>query len=170
MPDCEATHTTGAQRPVAAREWRAMLIARRLLVTTESFGPSLPAHAAAEAIGRGLLDGGLPEPDLCPLETREDGDPDPRTALDAVGFDARMRSSWALLVVAASLRPRTLAGSMAFELATRARQAGVPAYAVTADNRLDGFDARVMDLQAILEAAPSARGLRGAARRLASQL
>ena len=39
-----------------------------------------------------------------------------------------------------------------FEIATRARQRGVPAYAVTAANELNAFDARILDLQLILMA------------------
>jgi hypothetical protein len=42
----------------------------------------------------------------------------------------------------------------------------VPAYAVTATNRLSAFDARMLDLQVILEAS-TARALQAAARRLA---
>ena len=57
-----------------------------------------------------------------------------------------------MIVAAERLRERTLAGSVTFEIATRARQGGVPAYAVTRENTLDAFDARVLDLQAILEA------------------
>jgi hypothetical protein len=65
------------------------------------------------------------------------------------------------------LEERTLAGSIAFEIATRARQGGVPAYAVTAENRLDAFDARIMDLQRIVQAADG-RALRAAGKRLAA--
>jgi hypothetical protein len=64
------------------------------------------------------------------------------------------------------LQQDTLAGSVAFEIATHARQAGVPSYAVTSENRLDSFDARILDLQAIVEA-NSARSLRTAGRKLA---
>jgi glycerate kinase len=60
----------------------------------------------------------------------------------------------------------TLAGSAVFEIATRARQAGVPAYAVTGANELDAFDTRMLDLQLILEA-HTPRGLAAAATKLA---
>ena len=60
-----------------------------------------------------------------------------------------------------------VAGSAAFEIATRARQAGVPAYAVTGENALGAFDARMLDLQLVLEAR-GPRGLAAAGRRLAS--
>ena len=61
---------------------------------------------------------------------------------------------------------RTLLGSLSFEIASRARQAGVPAYAVTAENALDAFDARILDLQLILQAR-TGRALQAAGRTLA---
>jgi glycerate 2-kinase len=71
-----------------------------------------------------------------------------------------------VIVGAGRLDERTLLGSATFELATRARQAGVPAYAVTAVNALELFDARILDLQVILEAG-SVRALGGAGKKLA---
>ena len=56
-----------------------------------------------------------------------------------------------------------------FEILTRARQAGVPAYAICGDARLDAFDARLLDLQVVIEAR-TARALNAAARRLAPLL
>jgi glycerate kinase len=89
-----------------------------------------------------------------------------RALLEALDFDARMRRARAVVLAQWRLQERTLAGSAAFEIATRARQAGVPAYAVTAENTLDAFDARILDLQVILEAS-TARALAAAGRRLA---
>ena len=80
-----------------------------------------------------------------------------------------MRSARAVILGEQRLRERTLAGSVTFEIASRARQAGVPAYAVTAQNRLDSFDARILDLQVILEAS-GPRALERAGRRLAELL
>jgi glycerate kinase len=77
-----------------------------------------------------------------------------------------MLRSRAVVIAAARLDERTLAGSPAFEIATRARQAGVPAYAVTADDGLDAFDARMLDLQLVLQARDG-RALAAAGRRLA---
>jgi glycerate kinase len=91
------------------------------------------------------------------------------SALGAARYDERMRAARALVVCERSLVPATLAASLAFELATRARQAGVPAFAVCEDNELGSFDARLLDLQAILTARGT-RGLRAAGRRLAAQL
>ncbi|HYM55600.1 MAG TPA: glycerate kinase [Solirubrobacteraceae bacterium] len=136
----------------------------RLLVAGGPFAAALPASRAAAAIGRGLRAGGLPAPDLCPIDHEDAGDV--RALLDSLDFDVRMRRARAVVVVAARLQERTLAGSLTFEIATRARQAGVPAYAVTAENTLNAFDARILDLQVILEAR-TARALTAAGRKLA---
>ena len=47
----------------------------------------------------------------------------------------------------------TLAGRVAGEIAIRARQAGVPCHAVVGHRAISSFDVRILDLQAILEAA-----------------
>jgi glycerate kinase len=127
---------------------------QRLLVVSGDFGVELPAARVAAAIVRGLRAGGLPEPDRCPLEP--DAGATPRALLDALDFDARMLAARAVILAAEPrLREQTLAGSVSFEIATRARQSGVPAYAVTAANELAGFDARILDLQMIRPAAPA---------------
>ena len=132
-------------------------IPSHLLIACEPFGARLSASAVCGAIARGVLARGLPEPDLCALPGPDEAGGDPRALLDELGFDRRMRSARAVILGAVKLEEATLAGSLAFEIATRARQAGVPAYAVTASNALNSFDARILDLQVILEArgAPS---------------
>ncbi len=77
-----------------------------------------------------------------------------------------MRAARAVVVGGARLDEATLLGSATFEIATRARQAGVPAYGVTAANALSRFDARILDLQVVLEAR-DARALRRAGQKLA---
>ena len=79
--------------------------------------------------------------------------PGPAFVLEQLGFDARMRAARAVVVGEARLDRATLAGRVAGEIAYRARQAGVPCHAVTAHHALDRFDARILDLQAIVEAA-----------------
>jgi glycerate kinase len=143
-----------------------MLIPHTLLVASGSFGPRLPALSVVATIGQGLQAGGLPAPDLCPLAPEDHDRDDLRALLDALDFDARMRRARAVVVAAARLEEGALAGSATFEIATRARQAGVPAYAVTGENALDPFDARVLDLQVILQAGDT-RALVAAGRRLA---
>jgi glycerate kinase len=145
------------------------MLPRTLLVAARAFDRRLSAQRVASAVARGLADGGWPV-DLCPIEGQQsaaDRSSELRERLGALDFDARMRGARALIVCERRLHEDTLAGSVAFELTTRARQSGVPAYAVTAENRLDSFDARILDLQAIVEAA-SARSLRTAGRKLAA--
>ncbi|HTU78216.1 MAG TPA: hypothetical protein VMF09_05595 [Solirubrobacteraceae bacterium] len=143
-----------------------MLIPRRLLIAAGTFGAPLPAGAVARALARGVRAAGRPEPDLCPLALAGQAPEDVRALLHELDFDARMRGARALVVACQRLHERALAGSVTFEIATRARQGGVPAYAVTAHDRLDPFDARILDLQLILQAR-SAGALTGAGRTLA---
>jgi glycerate kinase len=126
-----------------------------LMLAVCSFGDDLPAERVAETIARGVRTAGMPEPDVCPIEDALPAD-----------FDMRMRRARAVVVGTGRLERMTLQASPVFEIATRARQAGVPAYAVTAVNELDAFDARMLDLQVILEASGT-RGLSTAGRRLA---
>src|SRR5450631_606124 len=113
--------------------------------------PRVSALAAAHEIAMGLTEAGAAEPELFPLDD-EAGATAPRELLDSLGFDARMRSARALVILDGCLSPATLAPSLTFEIATRARQAGVPAYAVAGENLLDGFSARILDLQLIIQA------------------
>jgi glycerate kinase len=89
--------------------------------------------------------------------------------LDAVGFDARMRAARAVVTGEGRLDRQSLAGKLVSEVATRARQAGVPCYAVVGCNELDSFGARVLDIETTFEAA-TARQLTAAGRRLAGLL
>ncbi len=89
--------------------------------------------------------------------------------LDAVGFDQRMRAARAVVVGEGSIDSQTLAGKVAAEAAVRCRQAGVPAHAVVGRNRLEPFDARILDLQLILEAGTPA-AFEAAGRQLAEAL
>jgi glycerate kinase len=72
--------------------------------------------------------------------------------LDAIGFDARMRSARAVITGEGRLDRQSLAGKAVSEVATRARQAGVPCHAVVGRNALDAFGARVLDLETVTEA------------------
>ena len=130
-----------------------MVITHRVLVASGPFGADLSAVGVTKAIARGLSAGGQPEPDLCPLPPEHGDTGAARELLEAIDFDRRMRDARAVIVGAERLHAQTLAASMTFEIATRARQSGVPAYAVTAANGLDAFDTRILDLQVILEAA-----------------
>ncbi|MDQ6810441.1 MAG: glycerate kinase [Actinomycetota bacterium] len=149
-----------------SRGTERLQIPARPLVATQSFGPRLPAARVAAELARGLLAGGLPAAEVCPICQEELRPGEIRSLLDSMDFDRRMRRARAVIIAASRLAERDLEGSAAFEIATRARQAGVPAYAVTAEDRLGRFDARILDLQAIVVAS-SARALAGAGRRLA---
>jgi glycerate 2-kinase len=47
---------------------------------------------------------------------------------------------------------QSLAGKAVSEVATRARQSGVPCHAVVGTRRLDSFGARMLDLDTVCEA------------------
>lgn len=72
--------------------------------------------------------------------------------LEALGFDARLRAARAVIVGEGRLDEQSLQGKATAEVAVRARQGGVPAHAVVGHNALDRFGARILDLQAIVEA------------------
>jgi len=61
---------------------------------------------------------------------------------------------------------QSLAGKLVSEIATRARQSGVPCHAIVGTRELDSFGARILDLQAVLEASTTTQ-IEAAARRLA---
>jgi glycerate kinase len=72
--------------------------------------------------------------------------------LTAVDFDVRMRAARAVVTGEGRLDRQSLVGKLISEVATRARQAGVPCHAVCGSNTLDLFDLRILDLQLVLEA------------------
>ncbi|MDP2713143.1 MAG: glycerate kinase [Solirubrobacteraceae bacterium] len=89
--------------------------------------------------------------------------------LDALDFDARMRAARAVIVGERRLERATLMGRVAGEIATRARQSGVPCHAVAAERAIDRFDQRILDLQAVVEAGSIAE-LEAAGEELAHEL
>jgi glycerate kinase len=130
-------------------------ISLTVLVATQAFGSRLPAQTAAEAVAAGLAESGRLRPDPYPLGETLGAD-----------FDARMKAARAVVILTPRLDEQTLLGSLPFEIATRARQAGVPAYAIAHENELSLFDARILDLQVVLQAR-SARSLTQAGAQLA---
>ena len=86
--------------------------------------------------------------------------------LEAVNFDRRMRIARAVVTGEGKLDLQSLAGKLVSEIATRARQSGVPCHAIVGTRELDAFGARILDLQAVLEAGTPAQ-VEAAARRLA---
>jgi len=140
------------------------VISRTLLIAARPFAAGLDAERVAAAIAAGLTEGGW-KADPWPIEDESERAA-ARSLARTPGLDARLRAAHAVVIAEPRLSEGTLAGTVAFELATRARQAGVPAYAVTRENLLDSFDARILDLQTILEARTH-RSLRAAGRKLA---
>lgn len=140
-------------------------IPRRALLACEPFGARLDAASVATALAAGLTAAGAPEPDVVELAPGAD-DRIAARELERQRFQGRMRESRAIVLAVPVLREQTLAGSSAFEVATLARQAGVPCYAVSAEVDLNAFDLRILDLQLVL-AARGAAALRRAGQRLA---
>jgi glycerate kinase len=89
--------------------------------------------------------------------------------LDALCFDSRMRAARAVVTGEGRLDKQSLAGKAVSEVATRARQSGVPCHAIVGQRRLDAFGARILDLQAIFEATTLTE-LEAAGRRMAELL
>jgi glycerate kinase len=87
-------------------------------------------------------------------------------ALDLIGFDARLRAARAVVTGEGRIDRQSLAGKALGEVSFRARQAGVPSYAIVGQSQLEAFDQRILDLQLVLEAG-SIRQISSAARRLA---
>ena len=82
--------------------------------------------------------------------------------LDAVGFDARMRSARAVVTGEGKLDTQSLAGKAVSEVATRARQAGVPVSRDRRHPRARHVGPRMLDLDPVIEASTldAARGRR----------
>ncbi|HEX5223901.1 MAG TPA: hypothetical protein VFW29_02110 [Solirubrobacteraceae bacterium] len=140
------------------------------LLAGTGLGGGLTAEESLTALSRGLLAGGAEQPDICLLPAARAREEIALRALLAEGdFDARLHVARALVICEPRLSPRTLARSVAFELATRARQGGVPAFAVVRASGIDSFAARILDLQEIA-LADDVRSLRAVGRTLARVL
>jgi glycerate 2-kinase len=113
--------------------------------------------------GAGGLSGGLWAKYSAKLE------PGAAFVLDALGFDERMRAARAVIAGEGRMDETTLRGKIAAEVATRARQAGVPCYAVVGQNGMDPFGQRLLDIQEIVEAT-TIEELEAAGERLAAGL
>lgn len=153
-----APATFGPQKgatPEGVRELEARLAA---LAATFPVDPSEVRGAGAA----GGLSGGLFAVHGAALEA---GAP---FVLNALGTDARMRAARFVIVGEGRLDRTTLSGKGPGELATRARQSGVPCHAVVGTSAMGRFDARIIDLMEILEASTRAE-LVAAGRALATR-
>lgn len=138
-------------------------ISETVLVAAEAFSPRLDAGRVAAALADGLRQSGRLRTDAYELAIARGAH------LLGDDFGARMKAARAVVIATPRLDEQTLLGSRPFEIATRARQAGVPAYAVTRENELDLFDARILDLQVVAQAR-SAQTLTRAGARLAEAI
>jgi glycerate kinase len=138
-----------------------------VLIAPDRYSGRLTAARAAAAIAAGLAAGGW-ERDVCPLG--DDSGPDGwRSAMRAAHFDERLDAVRAVVTGAATLDRAALVGSLVAEVATSARQAGVPCYAVVGRNSLSAFEQRILDLDAVMVASDPA-GLERAGRELGTML
>ena len=78
--------------------------------------------------------------------------PGARFVLDTLDAGTRMRAARAVIVGEGRLDATTLEGKAAGELATDARQAGVPCHAIVGSAPLGAFERRIIDLQTVREA------------------
>lgn len=85
--------------------------------------------------------------------------------LDRLDFDFRMLAARAVVTGEGRLDQQSLAGKAISEVATRARQSGVPCHAIVGRRELDSFGIRILDLQAVLEAG-TLEAMRAAGERL----
>jgi glycerate kinase len=76
--------------------------------------------------------------------------------LDQVDFPARMRASRAVITGEGTLDRQTLLGKAVGEVATRARQGGVPCHAIVGRMEMTEFDARILDFESVTEASSAA--------------
>ena len=145
---------------------RTPAIRQHALLACEPFSARLGAAAVASALAAGLTASGAPAPDAVELPAGADAR-EASAVLERDAFHARMLAARAVVVAVPALAEQTLAGSAAFEVATLARQSGVPCYAVASAVELNSFDLRILDLQIVVRARGAA-GLRSAGERLAA--
>lgn len=115
----------------------AIGVPTEVLVVPDRFGAELPVEAVAEALVRGLAASGLPAR---------------VSTLDDPTYITQMRGARAVITGIGRLDRASLVGTILSEVATGARQAGVPCHAVVGANVLDLFDLRILDLQLVVEA------------------
>lgn len=89
--------------------------------------------------------------------------------LDRLSFGPRMVASRAVITGEGCLDHQTLLGKAVGEIATRARQSGVPCHAIVGSRRMTEFDARILDFETVTVAGNEA-AIADAAERLAPVL
>ncbi len=117
----------------------AIGVPTEVLVVAERRVGRFSASELAGALLRGLVASGQP----ARVSSVADGVAPPVSEI---------RAARAVITAAGRLDRQTLAGTLMSEVATTARQAGVPCHAVVGRNQLDLFELRILDLQLVLEA------------------
>jgi glycerate 2-kinase len=156
----DAAHLFGPQKGATADQVRSLT--RRLHTLGRSWGPRDPRGVPLTGAAGGLS-GGLWAEFGAELIAGA------AYLLDAIGFDQRLRRARAVVTGEGRLDEQSLAGKALSEVATRARQTGVPCHAIVGASALDRFGKRILDLQAVLEAG-DLRELLAAGERLAALL
>lgn len=72
--------------------------------------------------------------------------------LDRLSFGERMLAARAVITGEGQLDQQTLLGKAVGEVATRARQSGVPCHAIVGQMAMTAFDARILDFESVREA------------------
>jgi glycerate kinase len=150
-----AARVFGPQKGASERD--VALLSDRLADTAAGFARDprgVPMTGAAGGLSGGLW-----------AELEAELVPGASFVLDAVSFDSRLRAARAVVTGEGKLDQQSLAGKLVSEIATRARQTGVPCHAIVGTRELDSFGQRVLDLQAVLEASTEAE-IEAAGRRL----
>lgn len=89
--------------------------------------------------------------------------------LDRIGFNARMQASRAVITGEGCLDHQTLLGKAVGEVATRARQSGVPCHAIVGRREMSEFEARILDFESVSQAG-TARAIAAVSERLEAVL
>jgi glycerate kinase len=144
--------TTAERIRRAAETGVALVVLAAADVGTQHAAKALRAAGPLAGARALVLIGPGPREDPPALGAGVLAEPGARFVLEALGVDARMRAARAVIVGMGRLDERALEGAIAGELATRARQAGVPCFAITGERALDPFAARILDIQRIVEA------------------
>lgn len=138
----QAPRVFAAQKGASADQ--ITLLSRRL----EEFACVLPQDPSGKLLtgAGGGLSGGLWA--ACGAELKSGA----AWVLDQVGFTPRMLRARAVITGEGSLDRQTLLGKAVGEVATRARQSGVPCHAIVGRMGMSEFDARILDFESWSEA------------------
>jgi glycerate kinase len=120
----------------------AIGVPTEVLIAPDGFSGALTAREVADALQRGLAASGQPAQVSGGVEGGE----------RRIPLVTEIRAARAVITGMGCLDRHGLMGTFLSEVATSARQSGVPCHAVVGSNRLDLFELRILDLQLVLEA------------------